>query len=119
MKKIIIYLLLILSSSCYYDAADLLYPASGVCDTTATSYSLKVVPLLQQQCYSCHLNASTGGGIMMGTYTADKTLATNGKLYGSSSHTAGYSAMPTGTAKMTTCQIAIIKQWIDAGIPAN
>jgi hypothetical protein len=69
MKKIIIYLLLILSSSCYYDAADLLYPASGVCDTTATSYSLKVVPLLQQQCYSCHLNASTGGGIMMGTYS--------------------------------------------------
>lgn len=119
MKWIIMYVFIILSSSCYYDAADLLYPASGVCDTTATSYSQKVVPLLQQQCYSCHLNASTGGGIMMGTYAADKTLATNGKLYGSVSHTAGYSAMPKGAAKMTNCQISIIKQWIDAGTPAN
>lgn len=119
MKRIIIYVLIILSSSCYYDAADLLYPASTVCDTTATSYSQKVVPLLQQHCYSCHLNASTGGGIMMGNYTADKALVTNGKLYGSISHTTGYSAMPKGAAKMTNCQIAIIKQWIDAGTPAN
>nr|WP_294908654.1 hypothetical protein [uncultured Lacibacter sp.] len=119
MNRIIIYAFMVISSSCYYDAADLLYPGSAACDTTATSYSQKVVPLLQQRCYSCHLNVATGGGVMMGNYTADKTLATNGKLYGSISHSSGYSPMPKGAAKMTSCQIAVIKQWIDAGTPAN
>lgn len=119
MKRIIIFAFIILASSCYYDAADLLYPNSIVCDTTATSYSQKIIPLLQQHCYSCHLNAATGGGIIMGNYAADKALATNGKLYGSISHTTGYSPMPKSAAKMNNCQITIIKQWIDAGAPAN
>lgn len=106
-------------SSCYYDAADLLYPGNAACDTGMVSYNQKIIPMLQQQCYSCHVNASTGGGILMGTYVADKAIANSGKLYGSVSHSAGYSPMPKGAAKMTSCQIATIKRWIDAGSPAN
>ena len=107
-------------SSCYYDAADLLYPTSGNCDTASNiSYNQTIVPLFQQQCYSCHNNASTGGGILMGTYAADKVIAANGKLYGSVTHASGYAAMPKGTAKLNNCQIASIKKWIDAGVPNN
>ncbi len=102
-------------SSCYYDKADTLYP-SKTCDTSGTiSYAQKVVLLLQQQCYSCHSGGSPSGGIAMGTYTTDKAIAVNGKLYGSISHASGYSPMPQGAAKMTDCQIATIKKWIDAG----
>lgn len=119
MKRIILYSLIIFNSACYYDAADLLYTDSAVCDTTAASYSQKIVPLFQQRCYSCHLNASTGGGIMMGTYMADKAIATNGKLLGSINHSTGYSPMPKGAAKMPACDISTIKRWIDAGSPAN
>lgn len=104
--------------SCYYDKADLLYPNSAACDTTATaSYSTKVVPLLNAQCYSCHRGGS--GGITMGTYATDKAIAVNGKLYGSINHSSGYVAMPQGAPKMISCNIALVKKWVDAGSPNN
>ncbi len=107
-----------LISSCYYDKADLLYGGNtGPCtDSSGTvSYAQKVVPLLQQYCYSCHTGSFPSGNQLMGTYTADKTMAQSGKLYGTIAHAAGYSPMPKGTTKMTNCQIAVIKKWIDSG----
>jgi hypothetical protein len=110
-------------SSCYYDKEDLLYGNNigGPCTDTAgiVSYSQKVVPMLQQQCYSCHTGSFPSGGIVMGTYTADKAIGLNGKLYGSVSYSSGFSPMPKGMSKMNNCQVAIIKKWIDAGMPNN
>lgn len=109
-------------NSCYYDKEDLLYGAKDApCTDTATtaSYSQKVVPLFQQYCYSCHTGNFPSGGIVMGTHTADKAIGQNGKLYGSISYGAGYSPMPKGMGKMTSCQIATIKRWIDSGMPNN
>ena len=125
MKNTITLVLVIISSftglqSCYYDKADMLYPNTISCDTTAVvSYSQNIVPLFQQQCYSCHLSASMGGGIIMGNYAADKAIAVNGKLYGSVSYASGYSPMPKGANKMTNCQLALVKKWIDSGAPNN
>jgi len=122
MKKYILIILIFIAvvgfSSCYYDKGDYLY--AGACDTAAAvSYSKNVVPLLQQQCYSCHSGGSPSGGIAMGTYATDKAMAVNGKLYGSISFAAGFSPMPQGAPKMTTCQLATIKKWIDSGSPNN
>lgn len=126
MKKTILVLftgLFVLSFySCYYDKADLLYPTGSTvsCDTIATvSYTQNVVPLLKTQCYGCHGASGGSGGINMSTYANDKAIAANGKLYGSISHAAGFVPMPQGTAKMTTCQLAAIKKWIDAGALNN
>jgi hypothetical protein len=110
-------------SSCFYDKEDLLYGStnSGPCtdSTVIVSYSQKVVPILQQQCYSCHTGSFPSGGIVMGTYTTDKAIGQNGKLYGSVNYSSGFSPMPKGMPKMNNCQIAIIKKWIDAGMPNN
>lgn len=124
MKKYILIILIFIAvagfSSCYYDKGDYLYPGAANCDTAAAvSYSKNVAPLLQQQCYSCHGGASPSGGIAMGTYAADKVIAVNGKLYGSISFASGYSPMPQGAPKMSTCQLATIKKWIDSGSPNN
>jgi hypothetical protein len=125
MKKIIYSLAtliaIVLLNSCYYDKGDLLYPSnSSNCDTSVTvSYSAKVVPILNTQCYSCHISASTGGGILMGTHATDKVTAVNGKLFGSINHSSGFSPMPKNAAKMNACDIAAIKKWIDAGSPNN
>lgn len=110
-------ILLFFFSSCYYDKEDQLYPSSGICDTTTpVTYTASVVPLLQQYCYSCHGGtASSGAGILMGTYGTDKAMALNGSLYGSISHAGAYSPMPKGQSKMTDCQISKVKKWIDAG----
>ncbi len=112
----------LLISSCYYDKADLLYGGNtGPCtDSSGTvSYAQKVVPLLQQYCYSCHTGSFPSGNQLMGTYTADKAMALNGKLYGTIAHAAGYSPMPQGMAKLSNCQIAVIKKWIDSGTLNN
>lgn len=112
----------LLISSCYYDKADLLYGGnSGPCtDSSGTvSYAQKVVPLLQQYCYSCHTGSFPSGNQLMGTYTADKAMALNGKLYGTIAHASGYSPMPQGMARLSNCQIAVIKKWIDSGTLNN
>lgn len=110
-------LILFLLDSCYYDKEDQLYPSSGICDTsTPATYTAQIVPMLQQYCYSCHgSTATSGGGIPMGTFASDKAMAINGSLYGSIAHASGYSAMPKGGNKLTACQLAKVKQWIDGG----
>jgi hypothetical protein len=126
MKSLLFPAILLLSvlafNSCYYDKEDLLYGTSNApcTDTTsAISYSQKVVPLLQQYCYSCHSGSFPSGGIAMGTYATDKAIGQNGKLYGSINYSPGYSPMPKGMAKMNSCQIAVIKKWIDNGMLNN
>lgn len=113
--------ILLVLSSCYYDNESLLYGSNAPCTDTGTvvSYTQKVVPLLRQNCYTCHTGSFPSGGIVMGTYTTDKAIAVNGKLYGSIIHATGYSPMPKGMAKMNSCQLQAIKKWIDAGTPNN
>lgn len=108
-------------SSCYYDKEELLYGTSGPCTDTTTniSYTQKVVPLLQQYCYSCHTGSFPSGNQLMGTYVADKAMAQSGKLYGTMNHSAGFSPMPKGMAKLNSCQISTVKKWIDAGMLNN
>jgi hypothetical protein len=107
--------------SCYYDKEALLYGNASACTdaTGVVSYSQKIVPMMQQLCYNCHSGGSPGGGILMGTYVADKAIALNGKLYGSINHSSGYSPMPAGAPKMSACQIAVVKKWIDDGMLNN
>ncbi len=88
------------------------------CDTTTYTYAKAVAPILTTNCVGCHSTASaasSGGGIDLSTYTQVKVYATNGRLYGSINHTAGYSAMPKNLAQLPACQIIQIKKWIDAG----
>jgi hypothetical protein len=114
---------LVFLSSCYYDKEDLLYGGanSGPCtdSTGVVSYSQKIIPMLQQYCYSCHTGGFPSGNQLMGTYAADKAMAQNGKLFGTMNHSAGYSPMPQGMPKMSNCQIVTIKKWIDGGMLNN
>jgi hypothetical protein len=108
-------------SSCYYDKADELYPPEYfTCDTILpVSYSQRIIPLFQLNCSPCHTQSSPDGGIILGIYANDKTIALNGKLYGSVNQSPGFFPMPKGKSKMTSCQIAVIKKWVDDGSPNN
>ncbi|MDP4263966.1 MAG: hypothetical protein Q8941_15670 [Bacteroidota bacterium] len=115
-------LCLVFLDSCYYDKEQVLYHSGGAActDTAGTvSYAQKVVPMLQQFCYSCHTGSFPSGNIAMGTYANDKVIAQNGKLYGTISHSSGYIPMPQGMPQLSNCQIAVIKKWVDSGIPNN
>jgi hypothetical protein len=113
-------MLLLTNTSCSYDKEDLLYN-DAICNTppSSASYTTDVLPILRQNCYRCHADANPPGGIQMGTYTDEKSIALSGKMYGAISHKPGFLPMPFGESKLPACTIAIIKKWIDDGAPNN
>lgn len=89
------------------------------CDTTNFTYSGAVSSILSTNCNGCHSNTSTGGGILLNTYSNVKTYAQNGKLLCSIERNGTCSPMPKGGAKLEDCKIKVIKKWVDAGSPNN
>ena len=118
-RTAIIFLLGVSFTSCYYDKEDLLYPA-GNCDTTGVTYSGTVATALQgNSCMSCHSGGAPSGNISLEGYNNVRTVALNGKLLGTISHTGGFAPMPQGGPKMNECTINKIRAWINAGAPNN
>jgi mono/diheme cytochrome c family protein len=126
MKFLIIALIFIAGFSvggCYYDVESELYPKdpnAATCDTLNVTYTSKVLPIIQTNCYTCHSgNAVAGGNVMLEGYTNLQKVAADGRLFKAISHTPGVSAMPKGGTKLADCDIRIIKRWIDTGIQNN
>ncbi len=111
-------IVLLSNTGCYYDKEEILYPQT-VCDTANVTYSGSVVPLLLSNCTSCHGGSTPSAGIGLDTYAGVKTQVTNGRLWGAVSHATSYSAMPKNAAQLSTCSLAKIRKWIDAGAPNN
>lgn len=120
MKYSIITLLLAgFIQGCYYHDPDLLDPNRSVCDTSIVTYSGTISPILTMHCSGCHSGASAPSGIRTDNYTFVKTIASNGKLLGTVTHSPGFSAMPKGGSKLNTCSIEKIRKWISAGAQNN
>lgn len=126
MKYLIISILTLTGLSltgCYYDVESELYPKdpnAATCDTLNTTYTAKILPIIQTNCYICHSGtAVAGGNVMLEGYTNLQKVAADGRLYKAVSHAPGVSAMPKGGNKLSDCDIKVIKTWIDNGIPNN
>lgn len=91
----------------------------GACNTANASFSQQVQPIMQKWCNGCHAGSNPSGGINTATYTGLKTVAVNGSLVGSIEHTGNYSPMPQNAGKLSSCDIAVIKQWVADGTPNN
>ena len=117
---LIIFIITLTISSCYYDKEDLINPVNANCDLNAVTYQGTVVALLQSNgCLGCHSGSTPSGNISLAGHNNVKVVAQNGKLYGVINHSPGYSPMPQGGNKMNSCAINKIKAWIDAGSPNN
>lgn len=105
-------------ASCKYNNIEELSPK---CDTTTVTYSAVIIPILSNNCYRCHGTSSNSGsgGIVLQDYNVLKGYAADGKLYGNIAHLPGYIPMPYGGGKLSDCEIAKIKKWIDSGYPNN
>lgn len=92
------------------------------CDTTHFTYAASIAPMLNSYCYSCHATASaasSGGGIVLETYSGVLTQALNGKLLGDLQHASGNNAMPLGGSQLSDCKITQVRKWIQAGALNN
>ncbi|HEY1114454.1 MAG TPA: c-type cytochrome domain-containing protein [Chitinophagaceae bacterium] len=91
----------------------------AACDANNFTFTTAVRPLMATKCTGCHSGTNPQGGIDISTYTALKVQVTNGKLWGSINHLAGYAAMPKNGSKLSPCELAQVKGWIDAGALNN
>jgi hypothetical protein len=116
-----------LSACSYTNSADTLTPCSL---PQVVSYQVDVLPILKQQCYRCHsadkYKSLASGILNMEDFTSFKYYATpaNGRdnvsyLVGNIRHDAGFVAMPNDGGKLSDCEIATIKAWVDAGALNN
>ncbi len=122
MKKIYLSILSIgticFLNSCYYDNHKELRPeaalpnSTATCDTTnAISYSSQIAPIISSACLGCHNpgNGDLSSHANVAAYTLSGDLY-NRVLTGN---------MPNGGPKLSDCDIAKIKKWLDAGAPNN
>jgi len=93
--------------------------ACNDCDTSLFTYSGAIAPIVNTYCKGCHNPSSLGGNIDLSIYAGVKTIAVNGKLMGSITHTTGFIAMPQGGTKLSDCRIQQIQKWIAAGTLNN
>ncbi len=111
-------------SGCYYDNVEELYPAAPACDTTNVTFSGTVKPIIDDYCVTCHSGQAPSGNVRLETYVDISAAGaippgTYGSLYGTITHAENNSPMPKGGGKLSGCSIAQIKTWIDNGMPDN
>lgn len=103
------------STGCYYDVEEELY---GGCDTTATTYSTTVAPMLQANgCLGCHTAPATAGnGIVLDNYASIATLVQQNKFI------SGADRMPPSSAPngiLSDCDMNKLRSWVNAGAANN
>ena len=114
----------LITTSCYFDKEERLYPDLP-CDTTSVmSYSEDVVPILSVNCYNCHslVNAPIyGEGLVLEGYANLKLyiLENPDVLINSVKQNGQALAMPRGAAKLDKCSISNIEVWINQGQKNN
>lgn len=104
---------------CYYDNEETLYPGQGNCDTSNVTYSGSIVPIVMANCNECHSSAFPNGNVVTETYEGLKTVADDGRLWGTVSHNPNYPAMPKDRPQLQECDLRKIKIWIDNGALNN
>jgi uncharacterized membrane protein len=85
------------------------------CDSTQFKFSANIMPLVQNHCTGCHSGAAPPNGVNLTTYDGVRFVAVGGLLYGVVSQSPGYDPMPKGSGKLSDCEIAQIKKWVQAG----
>jgi len=105
--------------SCYYDNEEALYPAFGTaCDTADVTFSTTIVPVLNNNCLSCHSNttaAGSGNNIRLEDYADVKARVV--AVTGSIKHTGSYFPMPKNGGKIKACSITQFDIWVRIGMP--
>lgn len=91
----------------------------SMCDSTVFTFSGAIKPLIENKCQGCHSSSNAQGSIDLSTYTLIKAKVTDGKLWGSINHSAGFSPMPKNGTKLSDCELAQFSKWIAAGALNN
>ncbi len=111
----------LVSTSCYYDNEEALYPSLITsCDIANVTFNGMIVPILSNNCYSCHSNttaAAQGNNIRLEDYSDVVNRAT--AVAGAIKHSGYYSPMPKNGGMLKPCSISQFDIWIRNGMLNN
>lgn len=111
--------IIVLSTGCHYDVEEKLY-GTPACDTSNITYSITISGIISTySCLTCHSGPTPSGSFNLDSYFNVKAKVDDGRLFGAINHSAGFIFMPQNAPKMSQCDIAKVKAWIDAGAPNN
>ena len=102
-------------TACYYDNERDLY-GIGNCDTTAVSYIADIRPIVDGNCISCHAPGGERETSPLLTYAELKQYADTRDIVG---RTNGSTSLMPPSGKMSSCNVALIAAWVNAGAPNN
>ena len=106
----------LLVTGCSWDNVETLFPDFGYCDTLDVSFASEVVPILRNNCFSCHSNANSAdfaSGLSLEEY--EDVSALSDRIVGAVKHNSGYIPMPQGNEQLDSCQIETIEAWVNQG----
>lgn len=114
------------STGCYYDSKEELGLLT-TCDTVAVSFAADIQPILAAECDVCHSAAAAdlvGGGNNLDGYDnvwnyTEPGSAENSLLYQSVAWLAGASFMPKSGSQLSSCELSLIRIWINDGANNN
>ena len=112
-------LIILGTTSCYYDNEEELYPQPIECDTTNVTYSSTIAPIMDSSCNDCHSSTSPSGNVITDTYEGIKEISDDGRFWGAVNHEEGYSPMPKGLPKLNDCDLTKINIWLNEGALNN
>ncbi len=106
----------LLSSGCYYDIEEELYPDS-FCDTENVTWTADVQPLISSNCAisGCHVSGAQTPDLS--TYAAVKVAADAGAILARAINADPSPMPPTGL--LPNCDRQALKAWLEAGAPNN
>jgi hypothetical protein len=117
MKKNIIFLLIWMTAyGCYWENEEALYPEEKFCDTSFVSFSEDVLPILTNNCFTCHSNSNAPDFAVGIAFEDHKDVSASASLItGAINHREGFPQMPKNREKLDTCQIITFEAWENQG----
>ncbi len=105
-------------TSCSKESADKL-AAAATCDTANVSYSAQILPILQDNCYTCHQGSGAPSGIDLSNFAILKAHVNNGDLVSAVTHNGSVTPMPENAPMLPTCEVNTIVAWVHQGALNN
>ncbi len=91
-------------------------PIDSTC-TDTISFTNDILPIMQNNCTSCHNASNTSGGYDLSNYSG--VTQNTGKVYGSILQDGSASSMPQGSNKIADSLIQKVNCWINQGAKNN
>ncbi len=88
-------------------------------DSTASSFSVDIFPLITDYCVGCHNSNRSDGNVDIDSHAKVIPYITNGSFMATVRHEALYPKMPPSGSQLSTCRISQIQKWIDEGALDN